>query len=164
MDWDKDNGKARWKIFFWIWCNFYSRCHQSWWETSWFYFNGSCDGNWTHSFNAASVQIITLSHTPIHVPFQISLLNLCSHRYLQKLFSEFIQIVIFSVWSVVVKVITCFLFRTNPDSKVHGANMGQTWGPSGAKKIQVGPMLAPQTFLPGKQLPELMLTFWLLGL
>ena len=34
----------------------------------------------------------------------------------------------------------------NPDSKVHGVNMG----PSGADRTQVGPMLAPWTLLSGK--------------
>ena len=36
------------------------------------------------------------------------------------------------------------LCQTNPDSKVHGANMGPIWG------RQVGPMLAPWTLLSGK--------------
>ena len=35
----------------------------------------------------------------------------------------------------------------SPDSKVHGANMG----PSGAERIQVGPMLAPWTLLSGRR-------------
>ena len=35
---------------------------------------------------------------------------------------------------------------TNPDSKVHGANMG----PPGDDRTQVGPMLAPWALLAGK--------------
>ena len=31
--------------------------------------------------------------------------------------------------------------------------MGPTWGPSGADRSQVGPMLAPWTLLPGRLLP-----------
>ena len=34
-----------------------------------------------------------------------------------------------------------------PDSKVHGVNM--PWGPSGADRAQVGPMLGPWTLLSG---------------
>ena len=36
---------------------------------------------------------------------------------------------------------------TDPHSKVHGDN----WGPSGADRTQVGPMLAPWTLLSGEQ-------------
>ena len=55
------------------------------------------------------------------------------------------------------------LMQLLPDSKVHGANMGpiwgcrahlsrfmgSKWGPSGADRTQVGPMLAPWIFLSG---------------
>ena len=49
----------------------------------------------------------------------------------------------------------------DPDSKVHGANMGPTWGPPGSCRPQVGPLLAPWTLLSGElidptsTLPEL---------
>ena len=39
--------------------------------------------------------------------------------------------------------------RINPDSKVHGANMGPTWV-IGSCRPQTGPMLAPWTLLSGK--------------
>ena len=42
-----------------------------------------------------------------------------------------------------------------PDSKVYGANMGPTWGPSGADRTQVGPMLASWTLLSGLSYSEL---------
>ena len=40
----------------------------------------------------------------------------------------------------------------NPDSKVHGANMG----PPGSCRPQMGPMLAPWTLLTGKTFPLLL--------
>ena len=39
-----------------------------------------------------------------------------------------------------------------PDNKVYGAYMGPTWGPHGADRAQVGPMLAPWTLLFGMML------------
>ena len=36
-----------------------------------------------------------------------------------------------------------------PDSKVHGAIMGPTWGPPGSCRPQMGPMMAPWTLLSG---------------
>ena len=36
-----------------------------------------------------------------------------------------------------------------PDSKVHGANMGPTWGLPGSCRPQMGPVLAPWTLLSG---------------
>ena len=41
------------------------------------------------------------------------------------------------------------MFSDCPDSKVHGANMGPVWGPYGANRTQVGPMMAPWTLLSG---------------
>ena len=38
--------------------------------------------------------------------------------------------------------------RSNPDSKIHGANMGPTW----VLSAQDGPMLAPWTLLSGGRL------------
>ena len=46
--------------------------------------------------------------------------------------------------------IQTFIIRKNPDSKIYGANMGPKWGPPGADRTQVGPMLAPWTLLSGK--------------
>ena len=37
----------------------------------------------------------------------------------------------------------------NPDSKVHGAHLGPTWGPPGSCRPQMDPMLAPWTLLSG---------------
>ena len=40
---------------------------------------------------------------------------------------------------------------SNPDSKVHG---GPAWGPSGADRIKMGPVLAPWTSLSGNPQPS----------
>ena len=58
----------------------------------------------------------------------------------------FIPVIIisYSYWAIFQQV-----GDDTPDSKVHGANMGPIWGPSGADRTQVGPMLAPWAFLSG---------------
>ena len=47
-----------------------------------------------------------------------------------------------------------------PDSEVHGANMGPTWGPPGAYRTQVGPMLGPWTLQSGVCSQKLYLLQW----
>ena len=47
--------------------------------------------------------------------------------------------------------------NTIPDSKVHRANMGPTWGPPGSCRPQMGPMLAPWTLQTG-------MDWWLISL
>ena len=44
----------------------------------------------------------------------------------------------------------------DPDSKVHGP----TWGPSGAGRTQVGPMLAPWTLLSGELQVQIAIWHW----
>ena len=44
--------------------------------------------------------------------------------------------------STPVQVITCRLFGANPDSKVHGANMGPIWG----RQDPGGPHIDPMNF------------------
>ena len=49
------------------------------------------------------------------------------------------------ILSMVMHAMVCVMIcrRMIPDSKLHGANMGPTRGPSGADRTKVGLMLAP---------------------
>ena len=72
-----------------------------------------------------------------------NLLNIILLYELRKLWNWYISVLFYS-----------FGHHYNPDSKVHGANMGPTWGPPGSYRPQMGPMLAHEPCYQGKALDE----------
>ena len=53
------------------------------------------------------------------------------------------------------------IIKKNLVSTLVARLMGPTWGPSGADRTQVGPMLAPGTLLSGLRVPQLPFHLWL---
>ena len=93
-------------------------------------------------------QFIVLSFVLLHQQFPMDSCDVFSHIF-QGCFSN--TCVSEAILQDTVKMVVIWTQQhiTHPDSKVHGP----TWGPSGADRTQVGPMLAPWTLLSGQCKP-----------